>query len=187
MTPSKLDISQPQFSLEEIAVVMAMRSTPSTFFPSSSNTYEDFKTPFQVSCAKLEALLPPNSSPPTAATAPSTPSSPKTEKKAIQKQNGKWELHDLAKNQFTLSSTLNKPRWEKLDRILKMDSHFTLAINERVSPKPTEANKNGFTEEIISLLGPPYDHTPADDVPNFLHDIRRLEQVMHAAFEKNLL
>ena len=188
-TPSKLDISQPLLSLEEIAVVMAMRSTPSkgqSSLPSSSNAFEDFQQPLQVSFAKLDAPLPPNSFPPTAATAPSTPSTLKTEKKALQKQTGKWDLHDLAKNQFTLASTLNKPRWEKLDRILKMNSLYTLAVNERVSPTPTETNRNGFTDEIISLIGPPYDHTPADDVPNFIHDIRRLQQVMYAAFDKAL-
>ena len=172
-------------SAEEISVVMAMRSPPTTeptSIPSLPSLSQDLRTPSKETFDKLE--LPPNFPPPTAATAPSTPSTPKTEKKAIQKQTGKWDLHDLAKNQFTLSSTLNKPRWEKLDRILKMNSLFTLAINETVSPTPTEANKNGFTDEIISLLGPPYDHMPADDVPNFLHDIRRLEQIMYAAFDK---
>ena len=187
--PSKTDISPLLLSREEMSVVMAMRSQPPTaikHIPSSSNAFEDFQQPLQVSFTKLDAPTPPNSIPPTAATAPSTPSTPKTDKKAVQKQTGKWDLHDLVKNQFTLSSTLNKPRWEKLDRALKMNSLYTLAVNERVSPTPTEDNRNGYTDEIISLTGPPYDHTPADDVPNYLHDIRRLQQMMYAAFDKAL-
>ena len=187
--PFKADPHQFVLSAEEISVVLAMRSPPSTAstsLPSLSNAFEDFQQPLQVSFAKLDAPIPPNSNPPTAATATSTPSTPQTDRKATQKQTNKWDLGDLFKNQFTLSSTLNKPRWEKLDRILKINFLYTLAIKERVSPTPTEANKNGFTEEVISLSGPPYDHTPADDVPNFLHDTRRLQQVMHAAFDKAL-
>ena len=124
-TPSKIDISQPLLSLEEIAVVMAMRSTPSTgrpSIPSTSNAYEDFRTPFQVSSAKLEASLPPNSSPLTAVTAFLPSTTTVTAKPITAKKTINWDLSTLSKDNFTLSSTLNKPRFEQLDRILRSNN-----------------------------------------------------------------
>ena len=157
------DISNPEIRLlhlsdEELSVVMAMRSPPSasnTTTPSCSKINEDFQKPLQVSFPKMEHLTPPYPNPPTAVTASSTSTTTKTEKYAPKHLTPKWDLSDLARNQFTLSSTLNKPRWDRLNRILKSNGLYTLAINERVPPRPTLDNITGYTDATTDLCGPP--------------------------------
>ena len=188
-TQIKSELRSLMLSDEEMAAVMAMRnppSTPSPSLPPRSSVHEDVQTDVKVSFTTLEPPTPPLSNSPTAVTAISTPSISTTGVHAVKLYTPKYDLSDLAKNPFTLSSTLNKPRWEKLIRILKSNGLYTLAINERVPPYPTLTNIRGYTPETFGLHGPPYAHVPADDVPTYVHDTFRLQAIMHAAFDKAL-
>ena len=187
--PIKSEFSPLLLSAEELSVVMAMRSPPTTentSVPSLASLLPDLGTPSKVCFEKLDAPTPPYSNPPTAVTAISTPSTSTTGLHAVKLFTPKYDLSDLAKNPFTLSSTLNKPRWEKLIRVLKSNGLYTLALNERVPPHPTLTNTRGYTPETFGLHGPPYAHVPADDVPTYVHDTFRLQAIMHAAFDKAL-
>ena len=194
-SPKKEDLSPliksefPQLSLsaEEFSIVMAMRSSPTTentFVPSLASLLHDLGTPPKVYSEKLEAPTPPNSNPPTADTAILLHTSATKTPTITARETRCFDLQKLEKEKFTLSSTLNKPRFEQLDRILKGNELYTMAIEERTRPRHTTSNPAGYSPIIYDPNG--IDVILADDITNYRHDLERLGSCIYAAFDKSL-
>ena len=107
--------------------------------------------------------------------------------KAISKiETRDFDLQTLVEDKFTLSSSLNKPRFEQLERILKSNGLYSLAINARARPVATVSNKAGYSEESYALEGHSYVIIPADNIRNYAHDLDRLSSIILIAFDKTL-
>ena len=102
-----------------------------------------------------------------------------TKEKIVSKTETKpFDLKMLLKDKFTMSSTLNKARFEQLDRILRSNGLYTLAMKTRSIPTSTAENLSGYTEQTYVQEGSTFIVTPADSIPNFVHDTDRLETIM---------
>ena len=110
-----------------------------------------------------------------------------TKEKIVSKTETKpFDLKMLLKDKFTMSSTLNKARFEQLDRILRSYGLYTLATKTISIPCSTADNLSGYTEQSYVQDGNTLIVTPADSIPNFVHDTDRLETIMHTSFDKAL-
>ena len=110
-----------------------------------------------------------------------------TKEKTVSKTETKpFDLKMLLKDKFTMSSTLNKARFEQLDRILRSNGLYTLAMKTRSIPTSTAENLSWYAEQTYVQDGSTFIVTSADSIPNFVHDTDRLETIMHTSFEKAL-
>ena len=143
-------------------------------------------TPFELTAAEILAILAMRI-PPKTPIESAPPSHMSLRPKLITKIETKtFDLKTLVKDKFTMSSGLNKPRFEQLDRILRSNHLYTLATKTRQHPISTVSNPSGYTEESYAKEGDLYVITPADNIPNYVHDLDRLESVMYTAFDKAL-
>ena len=107
-----------------------------------------------------------------------------TAKPITAKETINWDLSTLSKDKFTLSSTLNKPHFEQLDRILRSNDLYNMATNVRVRPRHTATNESGRLPRVYHEDGISF--TEANDVEKYAHDLNRLTMCMHAAVDKAL-
>ena len=98
-----------------------------------------------------------------------------------------FDLKQLLKDHFTMTSVLNKQRFEDLDRMLRSNGLHTMAIKTRHLPDYDEVkNPTGYVAAIRTKINDKLVITPADSLSNFEHDLNRLETVMHTAFDRAL-
>jgi Zinc finger C-x8-C-x5-C-x3-H type (and similar) len=109
-----------------------------------------------------------------------------TEKIIPRKETKTFDLKVLNKDKFSMTSVLNKQRFEQLDRLLRSNDLYTLATKTRPPPISTPSNEFGYVPSMGKCINGRNEKIPADSIANCDYDLTRLETVMHMAFDKAL-
>ena len=110
-------------------------------------------TPFELTAAEILAIMAMRI-PPKTPIESGPPSHMSLRPKLFTKIETKtFDLKTLVKDKFTMSSGLNKPRFEQLDRILRSNHLYTLATKTRTHPISTVSNPSGYTDESYAKEG----------------------------------
>ena len=169
--------------------VVPQSSTPTSLPATLSPIEQRIKSEFlelELTAEERAIILAMRIPPPTIGTPPLVKVPNTKEKTVVKTETKPFDLKMLLKDKFTMSSTLNKARFEQLDRILRSNGLYTLASKTRSSPCSTADNLSGYTEQSYVQDGNTFIVTSADSIPNFVHDTDRLETIMHIAFDKAL-
>ena len=169
--------------------VVPQSSTPTSLPATLSPIEQRIKSEFlelELTAEERAIILAMRIPPPTIGTPPLVKVPNTKEKTVVKTETKPFDLKMLLKDKFTMSSTLNKARFEQLDRILRSNGLYTLATKTRSSPCSTADNLSGYTEQSYVQDGNTFIVTSADSIPNFVHDTDRLETIMHTAFDKAL-
>jgi hypothetical protein len=112
--------------------------------------------------------------------------STETEKIIPRKETKTFDLKVLNKDKFSMTSVLNKQRFEQLDRLLRSNDLHTLATKTRPPPISTPSNEFGYVPSMVKCINGRNKTIPADSIANYDYDLTHLETVMHIAFDKAL-
>ena len=126
--------------------------------------------------------------PPSDLGSPAQASALVTKEKTITKTETKpFDLKQLVKDKFTMTSVLNKQRFEELDRILRSNGLYTMVTKTRTVPTyDVLVNPTGYISQSTDMVNGKLVITPADSLINYAYDLDRLETVMHVAFDRAL-
>jgi hypothetical protein len=105
------------------------------------------------------------------------------EKIIPRKETKTFDLKVLNKDKFSMTSVLNKQRFEQLDRLLRSNDLYTLATKTRPPPISTPSNEFGYVPSMVKCINGRNKTIPADSIANYDYDLTRLETVMHIAFQ----
>jgi Zinc finger C-x8-C-x5-C-x3-H type (and similar) len=108
------------------------------------------------------------------------------EKIIPRKETKTFNLKVLNKDKFSMTSVLNKQRFEQLDRLLRSNDLYTLATKTRPPPISTLSNEFGYVPSMVKCINGVNKTISADSIANYDYDLTRLETVMHIAFDKAL-
>ena len=108
------------------------------------------------------------------------------DKVIARKETKTFDLKVLNKDRFSMTSVLNKQRFEQLDRLLRSNDLYTMATKTRPPPISTPNNEFGYVPATVTYIDGRYKTTPADNISNYEYDLTRLETVMHTAFDRAL-
>ena len=97
-----------------------------------------------------------------------------------------FDLKVLNNDKFSMTSVLNKQRFEQLDRLLRANDLYTLAMKTRPPPISTPTNEFGHSPAYVAIIDSKYRMTPADNIANYEYVLTRLETVIYPAFDKAL-
>jgi Zinc finger C-x8-C-x5-C-x3-H type (and similar) len=103
-----------------------------------------------------------------------------------RKETKPFDLKTLDKDKFTMTTILNKQRFEKFDRLLRANDLYTMATGKRLPPVPSASNVYGYSNIVVNHSNGKFTQTPADNVANYEYDLTRLETMIYTAFDKAL-
>lgn len=103
-------------------------------------------------------------------------------------ENSSFDLKTLKMNHFTTSTKASdvKERFKVLDSILLQNGLLSMANKTRAVPIITPDNPTGQSTDIITSADNIITIIKADNVHLWAHDMNRLHQIVHTAFDKSL-
>jgi hypothetical protein len=103
-----------------------------------------------------------------------------------RKETKPFDLKTLDKDEFSMTSVLNKQRFEKFDRLLRANDLHTMATGKRRPPISTASNVYGYSKITVHHEDGKFTQIPADNIANYEYDLTRLETMIYTAFDKAL-
>lgn len=108
------------------------------------------------------------------------------EKVITRKETKPFDLKVLSKDKFSMTTVLNKQRFDQFDRLLRANDLYTMATKTRLPPIPTPSNEFGYSKAVVSSGNGKYSLIPADNIANYDYDLTRLETMIYTAFDRAL-